>query len=131
MQERPKSRKFPLTGEYEGQWIEIKSSATWGTFRKLQKAGAGDLDLVNETLSKLIVDWNLVDDDCQPLPKPHKNPDAFDEVEIGAMTQIVKHLHGWGDLLKEESGGDIKNFDAGSSATSTAEGLHPSNTPSS
>jgi hypothetical protein len=56
---------------------------------------AGALDAfarIDEVMSQVVLDWTLVDEDGEPLPKPKDNPQAFEELTFPELMWIVEKM---------------------------------------
>lgn len=71
-----RSKRVVLAGEYDGWEATVRTNAPLGLFLKLAQLGQTDdsnatmaalSELVN-VLPSLVLDWNFVDEDGQPLP---------------------------------------------------------------
>lgn len=79
----------------EGFTVEIKDpkSLPWGTMKKLASGNASP-DETEGILTKLIVNWNLENDEGKQLPIPKDDPNVFDEVPTGIIVYIVQQATG-------------------------------------
>jgi len=54
----------------------------------------------NKALAEMVIAWDWVDDDDNPLPQPHNNPDVLDLLIPSEVEFIVDALKGEGDEKK-------------------------------
>lgn len=93
--------KTPVQGD--DAWVVIKQP-TYGDIRRLTslaKEGVGsvqadklteNLDFTASVVSDFVLDWNWVDDDGNPLPKPKGNPQVVEQLtteEVQAICSLV------------------------------------------
>ncbi len=56
----------------------------------------------NQLMAECVVDWNWVDDDGNPLPKPHNNPDAIRKLTMPELMFIGEQLNFNGDNAQKK-----------------------------
>lgn len=85
----------------EGFTVEIKDpkALPWGTMKKLS-TGNASAEETEGILTKLIVNWNLEDDEGKKLPIPKDDLSVFDEVPTGIIVHIVQQATGLLDVPK-------------------------------
>lgn len=95
------------TPELQGEdsWIKVRD-LNYGYVKKLQKAMAemSDEEKVaanDELIRKVVVDWNWVDDDDNPLPKPHEDETVVDQLTANEVLFISKQVQGNPDDRKK------------------------------
>lgn len=76
--------RVELTGEYAGWWFDARVNPRMSTFSMVT---SGDIDRLIEALSQLILAWNFVDEDGEPLPEPYK-----DTAAIGSLASDLFNL---------------------------------------
>ncbi len=54
-----------------------------------------------EHLAEVVLDWNLVGDNDEPLAKPHENPEAFGLLLQDELTWVIKAVRGTTDEEKK------------------------------
>ncbi len=52
--------------------------------------------------SEAVLDWDWVDGDDKPLPKPHQNPAIFDELTMQEIFLIAESLNPFAQRQKKE-----------------------------
>ncbi len=72
-----------LDGDYAGFAVTVRLNAPFGVFRQLASGQEGDMV---EALSRLIVDWNLSDEEGTPIPL---TPEGIDAVPIDLLKLIM------------------------------------------
>ena len=72
-----------LDGDYAGFLVTIRLNAPFGVFRQLASGQEGDMVAA---LSRLIVDWNLSDENGAPLPL---TPEGIDAVPVDLLKLIM------------------------------------------
>ena len=78
----------------EGSFV-VLHAATLGEVIRAQKAEGGAVDSMEfgvALLKRLVVDWNWVDDEDKPLPKPKDDPDVIDGLPLQELTFLVGAL---------------------------------------
>lgn len=78
----------------EDSYVVIKRP-TWADFEAaMNGAGsvedAGEIDVGKKLIENLVVDWNWVDDDDQPLPAP--NPDIIRALPFQEIQFLIENL---------------------------------------
>ncbi len=73
-----------LDGDYAGWWATVRTNLKIRTFKELI---AGDLDRSTKALSQILLAWNFVDEQGQPLPSP-ADPAAIEEL-TGEQVKLV------------------------------------------
>lgn len=68
------------------QFQSLEASATDGETR------ANNEMIARKAIADLVLDWNLVDNDDKPLPKPYQNADVFGQLYNEELTWITKAL---------------------------------------
>lgn len=67
----------------EGSWVDLHSM-TWGDVTKVMDGGSlkelDDAEVGIELIANMVVDWNWVDDDGEPLPQP--TPDLIKSLPV-------------------------------------------------
>jgi len=93
-------------------WV-ILMTPTFGDYKSIETGvpqEEGDSSAMMQfgisLLKTLIVDWNWVDDDDKPLPKPAENPDIVDDLPFQELIFLIQELNLEGvldstDLKKE------------------------------
>ena len=92
-----------LDGPFEGFTFKAKISVKLGVIRAMQ---SGEFDKIMKSLRDIIVDWDFVDEEGKPMPKPNDPPifakddngndtdeiewDAFDELTLDLTQAIVR-----------------------------------------
>jgi hypothetical protein len=78
----------------EGSFVLLKRPS-WSEMRKYMegKIDAEDLTVYGKQyLQMTVLDWNWVDDNGNPLPKPSDNPDVIDQLSIEESTFLMNAL---------------------------------------
>jgi len=85
----------------EGSWVIVRRP-NWDAVEEVMgsKDGLSDLELGKKIMESLVDDWNWVDDDDQPLPKP--SPETVRKLPIQEMLFLV-NATGLGDLNQKNS----------------------------
>lgn len=73
---------------HQNEWVTIlpvvsmKESFALMSIANIENApdAEGSLSKVCEALSERVMDWNWTDNSGEPLPKPYKNPDVFQDL---------------------------------------------------
>lgn len=85
----------------DDSWIKIKAmtveqfNRNQAILRQAQQpdANAETLDsLATELFAEVVMDWNWVDDDGKPLPKPNGNPKVFGTLTMAELLTIGEAL---------------------------------------
>ncbi len=87
-----------------GYWIEVRRRlkmkdltlfAGFSRFANLSPAETlAAMDDVFAALGMIVVDWNLEDEEGQPLPSPKDNPEAFGELYVDTLTWLAGQIQG-------------------------------------
>lgn len=98
MAKRQRTRRVSPTPQGTDSFIEIRE-LTVGEAKAFQERAKGnqngEVDAVAmEALSEMVIAWDWVDDDGQPLPQPHNNPDVFDLLIPSEIQFITEALGG-------------------------------------
>jgi hypothetical protein len=100
----------PIQGE--GAYVLIKSmtlketQAFQAKLTPLQNGSADPMEaerLGREFFAEYVVEWNLVDDDDNPLPSPHGNPDALAELTVEEFRFITEAMQGGNGIAEKNS----------------------------
>ena len=86
---KPKFKIVNLDGDMTGFWLKVKTSVKWGVLRRAAKADQKSLDDVTAMIANFCLEWNLTDDNGQPLPQPFGSIEAFDELESDQFTAVA------------------------------------------
>jgi len=90
-------RHFSDEVQGEGSWV-ILAAVKVREIRVLRKLGDNpkfdEFEGGIKLLTKHIVDWNWVDDEGEPLPKPRETADVIDELTNGETEFLVNLLIG-------------------------------------
>lgn len=62
-----RTREIHLNDEWEGWSFTARVNPPMGIISDMS---SGEIDLITESIAKIIVDWNFVDEDGNPLPIP-------------------------------------------------------------
>lgn len=91
-----KTRRVELTGEYEGWWAVVRTNAPFSLFVGLASVGDADgtgaltaMVSVYENLAKIVLDWNFVDEDGEPLPCDKRGFEAIGGDLLSALLGAV------------------------------------------
>ena len=82
----------------EGSFVVIKRM-TWGDLEPLTQDAGEKQDMraiAAEFMPRLVVDWNWVDDNDSPLPKPADNPEIIKALPTEELTFLLEAV----ELLK-------------------------------
>lgn len=73
-------------------FVEVRSPGVlpWGYMKKLSKNP--DPELIDDMLKRLIVDWNLTDENGNVYPIPSEKPEVLDEIPSGVLTVVLERL---------------------------------------
>lgn len=95
------------TPELQGEdsWIKIRD-LNYGYVKQLQKEMAGmkpeeQVKKNDELIRKVVVDWNWVDDDDQPLPTPKDDETVVDRLTANEVLFISRQVQGNPDDRKK------------------------------
>jgi len=121
---------------HEGEWADILPGVRIGEMHKLRliqelgpamAAAEGEADEMAQTvqlsddamqqmvglLSKRVVAWNITDDLGEPLPQPHKNPAAFDDLRAEELMFLMTAVKGETAVEKKAAmNGSLTTFSA-------------------
>jgi len=77
----------------EGSFVIIKAP-TLEHVKSVQASGVdeGSVNFGIELLKSLVIDWNWVDDDDNPLPKPTDDANVIDRLPIQELTFLINAL---------------------------------------
>lgn len=80
----------------EGSFVTIRRM-TWGQMQEMfpQAETLDERAMLVQSLPNMVIDWDWVDDDGNPLPKPHGNRevlDALPDIEIAFLISAVSKL---------------------------------------
>lgn len=77
-----------LDGEgYEGWKFEARTNPPWGVIEDLYDAD--DLRTVREALSSVILSWNFVDEDGNPIPAPAEDKESLRKVPSDLIQAVL------------------------------------------
>jgi len=86
--------------------LSLEAEQAQKAVNKLRKAGDEDIEDVEsfdgfqaglDMIQRHLVDWNWVDDDDVPLPKPKDHPEVVDELSTDEVTYLADLLTGEGE----------------------------------
>jgi len=77
----------------EGSFVLLKRPS-WSEMREyMEGKNEDDPEIYGKAFAKLmVIDWNWVDDNGNPLPKPSDNPDVIDQLSIEESTFLMNAL---------------------------------------
>lgn len=73
---------------FPGWWVEVRLNPPWGVMEDLYDTD--DFRVVRESLARVILDWNFVDDEGDPLPPPSEDVTSLREVPIDLITVVLQ-----------------------------------------
>lgn len=129
MAQRMAVRRIP-TEEVQGEDSFIVASMVtledWDEVDKKQKKGEPYVVAMRDVMARRVLDWNWVDDDGKPLPKPKGNPSVFAKL-TGPEIEVVERA------ISGRKAEERKNSPTGSASPSGPEGEagHQPSTPDS
>ena len=68
-----RTARVELTGDYEGWWFDARINPRMSTFTLVT---SGEIDKLIDGLAQLLMAWNYVDEEGDPLPQPYNNAEA-------------------------------------------------------
>jgi hypothetical protein len=97
-----RTRVVELEGDYAGWRATVRTNAPFANFLKLASLGNTDdgaavlsgLAEIYGLLPRLVLDWNFVDEDGEPLPC---NREGFAQLPADLMVLLVSAVNGAGD----------------------------------
>lgn len=83
----------------EGSHVVIKRM-TWEDAEILMQDGEDrdQREIAKEFLPRLIIDWDWVDDDDKPLPKPKDDPDVIKRLPLAELNFLLRAV----ELIRED-----------------------------
>ena len=76
-----KSERVTLTGDYGEFWFVFRKNLRAGDIDALMAAGESrNRAAMREAFARILLDWNLCDEEGNPFPSPKGNPAAFENV---------------------------------------------------
>ena len=114
----------------ESVWIEpfidpedeIALARAWTTF--VSPSAGENIEAVFETLcdtlSRLVYAWTLTDKHGDPLPAPHRNPDAFRAMNSRLMAMLIQRVMGIGTQGGGSDRGEVSTASGRGSAKTKA-----------
>ena len=84
-----RTTRIELDGDYEGWWVEMRTNPPLAAFDELN---SGDFARMRKTLASLIVDWNFVDEEGEPLLSAREG--GVNQCTLDLMTLLVKRYDG-------------------------------------
>lgn len=88
----------------EGSYVRFQR-VTWGVLQNYYGTEVEEKKVASMILSEMIVDWDWVDDDDNPLPKPPLTPEIIENLPVEEMMFLTK-ASGLGAMLNKD---DVKN----------------------
>ena len=79
-----KTKELALTGEWVDWKCTVRTNPPISIFGDIS---SGDFERIVRALSKIILDWNFVDENGEPLPKP--DVATINEVPLELITVIA------------------------------------------
>ncbi len=82
----------------EGSFVKVHR-LTWESMKRFNEIGGAEAidkltDEFRDLLAEHVEDWDWVDDNNEPLPKPKGNPDVFKELVLPEVTVIANAVVG-------------------------------------
>jgi hypothetical protein len=76
----------------EGAYAKFKRPS-WLDIRQASDQEGEDRSTALEALKALLIEWNWVDDDGEPLPLPSEDPDVFDRMPWQEVNFLITELN--------------------------------------
>jgi hypothetical protein len=81
-----RTKEISLNGEWEGWSFTARTNPPMGIISDMS---SGEIDLITESIARVITDWNFVDEEGEPLPIPKDIRDE-DGLLIQKAVEIVR-----------------------------------------
>ena len=92
----------------DGSFVLLKSPGfselrSLGKLARMREEDVAEIESLGSIVSDLIVEWNWVDDDNNPLPQAKDKPEIIDELSYQEQIFVIESLSNLGELSDQKN----------------------------